>query len=641
MGRSSWKKEELGIIIIYAVCFYAFIIHRSLQLSHDYYGMLRGLSPGWLANRYNDVSDGQWRNFRGNLLILTSVFGVFTLIATIMRSTFQLKANGMSIVWLVISLSYLIYLHGACIIFIILIASLNFLLVKIFAGRKYFALALWTFNLLFLFLNRIHEGYSFSLFGQHWSYLDNFRGNFRWHICFNFGIALFLTSLNVLDIFSSLLISLENIYKLTIMFTEFKTTFGHGYISKVQQLHWRDRNRKSLRSTIPSSASIVHTSHYVYVRSITLRMISFGCDYHWAHTDSRFDLEKHIQRCNICKSGRICYLCLQEKSLQTDKYSFSIYLCYLLYAPLYIAGPIVSFNAFASQLDLPQNTYSSKDVGLYGLRWMFGLLLMEAMSHLFYYNAFALSGMWKNLSAVDVFIIGYGLIAIAIVAFMFLPNTVLNFMWLKFLLIWRYFRFCSLINGIEAPENMPKCINNCYNLESFWKIWHASYNKWLVRKLLSWAWLTCIFFIPEMLLKSGARAFKAETAFGKFIFRELSAVAGAVTITCLMIANLVGFVIGPSGMSWLVSRFSDREGLPILGGMLFTFYLGTKVKCRARILLMRNKQGNRKCWPHILPLCCLWNRVKNRTLETPFACSQVLRINVTTTRIRHLMKKLY
>lgn len=507
-----WKQKELGFIIIYAVCFYAFIIRRSLQLSHDYYGMLRGLSPGWLGDRFNDVSDGQWRNFRGNLLILTSVFGVFTLIAKILRSMYQLKASGMSIVWLVISSIYLMYLHGACIMFIVLIASLNFLLVKVFAGRKYFALALWTFNLLFLFSNRIYEGYSFSIFGQRWSYLDNFRGNFRWHICFNF---------------------------------------------------------------------------------VTLRMISFGCDYHWAHRDSRFDHEKHIQRCDICKSGRVCYLFLQERSLQTEKFTFSIYLCYLLYAPLYIAGPIVSFNAFASQLDLPQNTYSSRDVGFYGLRWIFGLLLMEAMSHLFYYNAFALSGLWKDLSAVDVFIIGYG---------------VLNFMWLKFLLIWRYFRFFSLINGIEAPENMPKCINNCYNLESFWKNWHASFNKWLVRylyiplggsqtkvlnvwviftfvavwhdlewKLLSWAWLTCIFFVPEMLVKSGAKAFKAETTFGKLIFRELIAVAGAVTITCLMIANLVGFVIGPSGMNWLVSRFSDKEGLPILGGMLFTFYLGTKL----------------------------------------------------------------
>lgn len=230
---------------------------------------------------------------------------------------------------------------------------------------------------------------------------------------------------------------------------------------------------------------------------------------------------------------------------------------------------------------------------MYGLRWVLSLFLMEVLTHFFYYNAFAISGMWKQLSPMEVFIIGYG---------------VLNFMWLKFFLIWRYFRFWSLVSGIEIPENMPKCINNCYNLESFWKTWHASFNKWLVRymyiplggsqrkllnvwaiftfvaiwhdlewKLLLWAWLTCIFFIPEMIVKSTANAFQVESASGEFIFREFSAVAGAVTITSLMVANLVGFVIGPSGINWLISGFLQKEGLPTLFGMFVTFYVGTKL----------------------------------------------------------------
>ncbi|GMP39739.1 hypothetical protein CsSME_00010453 [Camellia sinensis var. sinensis] len=296
-----------------------------------------------------------------------------------------------------------------------------------------------------------------------------------------------------------------------------------------------------------------------------------------------------------------CYYRLSvtsERNVQNDNFSFSIYLCYLVYAPLYIAGPILSFNAFASQLDMPQKNYSLRGVAWYGLRWFFSLLLMELMTHLFYYNACAISGLWKQLSPMDVFIIGYG---------------VLNFMWLKFFLIWRYFRFWSLIGGIEPPENMPKCINNCYNLESFWKTWHASFNKWLVRymyiplggsqrkllnvwviftfvaiwhdlewKLLSWAWLTCVFFIPEMLVKSAAKSFQVRSAFGEFIFRELSAVAGAITITLLMVVNLVGYVIGPSGMNWLISRFLRKEGLPTLGGMFVTFYVGTKLMFHIR-----------------------------------------------------------
>ncbi|XP_071937129.1 membrane-bound O-acyltransferase gup1 isoform X2 [Coffea arabica] len=454
MTESNWRRRELAFLIVYAVAFYAFVIRRSLQLSHDYYTKLYGLRPGWIANRLNDASDAQWRNFRGNLQILTVVFGIFTLVANVLRTYCCLRAKGMAYVWLLISLAYLSYLHGACIIFILTIASANFLLVKIFGRTKYFSYLLWTFNLSFLVCNRVYGGYQFSSFGQHWAFLDNFRGTFRWHICFNF---------------------------------------------------------------------------------VVLRMISYGYDYHWMDQNNRFDQE----------------------------------------------------------LDTPQKNYSSKQVVWYGFRWILSLFLMELMTHFFYYNAFAISGVWKQLTPMDNFIIGYG---------------VLNFMWLKFFLLWRYFRFWSLISGIEAPENMPRCLNNCYNLETFWKNWHASYNKWLVRymyiplggaqrkllnvwvvftfvaiwhdlewKLLSWAWLTCLFFIPEILVKSAANTFKVQSVFGEFLLRELNAVAGAVTITCLMVANLVGFVIGPSGINWLISGFLRKEGLPTVGGMLISFYIGTKL----------------------------------------------------------------
>ncbi|KAM7481876.1 hypothetical protein LguiB_006459 [Lonicera macranthoides] len=510
--NSTWRRRELIFNILYAIVFYIIIIRHSLHLSRDHFAKLYRLKPGWIAGRLNDASDAQWTNFRGNLKILTIVFGLFMLLANMLRASYCLKAKGTSIVWLAISLIYLSYLHEACIIFILSIASANFLLVKIFGRTKYFSFVLWTFNLSFLLCNRIYGGYSFSSIGDRWAYLDNFRGTFRWHICFNF---------------------------------------------------------------------------------VVLRMISFGYDYHWEDHTSRINLKKHSQQCNHCSSGKTCYLLLQERRVPDEKFSFTIYLCYLVYAPLYIAGPVISYNAFASQLDTPQKNYSVREVALYGLCWVLSLFLMELMTHFFYYNAFAISGLWKQLSPMDVFIIGYG---------------VLNFMWLKFFLIWRYFRFWSLISGIETPENMPKCINNCYNLERFWKNWHASFNKWLVRymyiplggsrrkllnvwviftfvavwhdlewKLLSWAWLTCIFFIPEMIVKSVSNSFQVESAFGEFIFRELRAVAGAVTITCLMVANLVGFVIGPSGINWLISGFLREEGLRTIIGMLITFYIGTKL----------------------------------------------------------------
>ncbi|KAK9146341.1 hypothetical protein Sjap_006244 [Stephania japonica] len=513
----AWKRVELMLLVLYAFVFYTIVIRRSLQLSYRYSEELYGLRAGWIGDRLSDVSDAQWRNFRGNLPILTIVFVIFSLVAYTLRATFRLNGSGMSIVWSFISFAYLSYLHGACIVFILSIASINFILAKMFSQSKAYLLLLWGYNIFFLLCNRIYEGYSFSSIGESWAFLDNYRGTFRWHICFNF---------------------------------------------------------------------------------VILRMISFGYDYYLVRRDSRFDHKKHLRCCSACSVGKTCYQFLQEKSLQINKYSFMMYLCYLVYAPLYIAGPIVSFNAFASQLDTPQKNYSLRSVAWYGFRWALSFCLMEMITHWFYYNAFVISGLWKYLSPLEVFIIGYG---------------VLNFMWLKFLLIWRYFQFWSLVGGVEAPENMPKCINNCYNLESFWKNWHASFNKWLVRymyiplggskrkllnvwviftfvaiwhdlewKLLSWAWLTCLFFVPELIVKSAVAKFQVNNACIKFILREFGAVSGAITITCLMVVNLVGYVIGPSGINWFITRFLQKDGLPVLGGMFTTFYVGTKLMFHIR-----------------------------------------------------------
>ncbi|OAY70289.1 putative membrane-bound O-acyltransferase C24H6.01c, partial [Ananas comosus] len=380
-----------------------------------------------------------------------------------------------------------------------------------FARSNYYIPVLWIFNITILILNRIYEGYPFSLFGQQLAFLDNYRGTFRWHICFNL---------------------------------------------------------------------------------VVLRMISFGCDYHWSFGQPRFDKKRHVQRCHVCSSGRTCYHALQEIGVHSSKYSFNMYLCHLIYAPLYIAGPIISYNAFAKQLEAPQENYSVRQISAYGLRWVLSFLLMEAMTHFFYYNAFAISchhlRSFSLATGVKLYVVKVS------------PDLAL---------------FSVLIGGIETPENMPRCMNNCYDLESFWKGWHASFNKWLVRymyiplggsqrkllnvwviftfvaiwhdlewKLLSWAWLTCLFFVPELLVKSAADAFQARSAFGAFIHRELGAIAGAVTISCLMVANLVGYVVGPSGVKSLISRMLQKDAYPVLVYIFISFYVGVKLMFHIRDL---------------------------------------------------------
>ncbi|XP_039002203.1 membrane-bound O-acyltransferase GUP1-like [Hibiscus syriacus] len=72
---------------------------------------------------------------------------------------------------------------------------------------------------------------------------------------------------------------------------------------------------------------------------------------------------------------------------------------------------------------------------------------------------------------------------------------------------------------------------NIWVIFTFVAVWHD-----LEWKLLSWAWLTCLFFVPELLVKSAANSFQAKGALEGFIFRELRAAGGAIIITCLMVS---------------------------------------------------------------------------------------------------------
>uniref|UniRef100_A0A0E0KYD5 Uncharacterized protein n=1 Tax=Oryza punctata TaxID=4537 RepID=A0A0E0KYD5_ORYPU len=379
----SWRWLELAALCAYALGFYLVVIRKSLRLSHDYSGRLYGLRAGSLAGHLNDLSDAQWRNFRGNLPVLTIVMGAFLMLANMLRYCYSLKGRGASL---------------------------------LFSRYKHCVGLIWSFNLAVLILNR-------------------------------------------------------------------------------------------------------------------------------------------------------------ERGLIGDKYTLLTYLCYLTYAPLYIAGPIVSYNAFAAQLDAPQKNYSVAQISWYGVRWILSFLLMEAMTHFFHYNAFVVSRLWQQLSPFEIFIISYG---------------VLNFMWLKFFLIWRYFRFWSLVGGVESPENMPRYLYiplggaqrkllSIWVVFTFVAVWHD-----LEWKLISWAWLTCLFFVPEILVKSLSNKFQPRSALGLFIHRELSAIAGAVTISCLMVANLVGYVVGPSGIKFLMSRMLGKDALPVLAFIFISFYVGVKLMFHIR-----------------------------------------------------------
>lgn len=179
-----------------------------------------------------------------------------------------------------------------------------------------------------------------------------------------------------------------------------------------------------------------------------------------------------------------------------------------------MAGPIISFNNFMAQMNNPPKSITRKSIFTYTTRLIGAFLLMETMMHLFYVVAIKDSKSWAGFSSLQIFTLGY---------------FNLNFIWLKLLIIWRFFRLWALFDGVETQENMLICMSNNYSGLEFWRGWHASYNRWLIRylyipfggarrrvlnsfliftfvaiwhdielKLLAWGWLIVLFILPEM-----------------------------------------------------------------------------------------------------------------------------------------------
>lgn len=116
--------------------------------------------------------------------------------------------------------------------------------------------------------------------------------------------------------------------------------------------------------------------------------------------------------------------------------------------------------------------------------------------------------------------------------------VLLKMMWLKFLIIWRFFRLWALADGVNPPENMLRCMSNNCSLSDFWKGWHSSFNLWIVRSsdsdsspLTSLSSDTCMCHWAERQIKFGmcGRSFHL-LRFGTILSRN--SLLGVVSILC-------------------------------------------------------------------------------------------------------------
>ncbi|KAI0926450.1 hypothetical protein AcV5_008909 [Taiwanofungus camphoratus] len=237
-----------------------------------------------------------------------------------------------------------------------------------------------------------------------------------------------------------------------------------------------------------------------------LRLVSFNMDYYWA-CNKNHSLDAGTK---LTEKQRV------QLPHRADIYSFKNYIAYALYPPLYIAGPIMTFNDFMWQHYRPTPIALRSTLG-YMFRFVLCFLTLEFVLHFMYVVAIKDTKAWAGDTAAELSMVGFWNLIVV---------------WLKLLVPWRFFRLWALLDGIDPPENMVRCMANNYSTLGFWRSWHRSYNLWIVRyiyiplggtknvavtsilvfsfvalwhdlsfRLLAWGWLASLFILPELLAR--------------------------------------------------------------------------------------------------------------------------------------------
>lgn len=503
--RTVLHKGEL-LVCFFLVCYFLYILTtegvRFCQELVRYKIPVPGLQQGWLGP-YVDVSDHQWREFRASMPLLSAVMaGLVVSSRAVQAVAPQQRAN----FYVLFALIFLGVLHGACLLYVLVLACIGYYLAKVTVELPHGLLLVWTWHCTTFLAIRVYEGMPFATFGSTLAALDQHRGMLRWHIHYNL---------------------------------------------------------------------------------LLLRMISFACDYRWQHHKQPGRL-KQLDSDTSPTSDQD--LRTRTELWQNPKsYSLLNYLAYTLYPPLYIAGPTSTFNAFVSQLEAPSSALTGIAIARYLARAAGCWFCMEVITHNLWFMAVARNKLWVPLVAAK----GH---ALSPPEMCLVPWWIMIIFWLKFTVIWRFFRFWALADGMDVPENMLRCICNNYDILGFWKNWHASYNQWLVRymyipmggakwrlmnvwviftfvamwhdleiKLLGWAWLMALFIAPEVLVKwIGSQPWCIPDKQGR-AFRYAAGAAAAVNILFLIAANMVGFVLGLDGIKpFLQQVLGKPQFLPIV-----------------------------------------------------------------------------
>nr|CAJ2470806.1 unnamed protein product [Leishmania braziliensis] len=221
-------------------------------------------------------------------------------------------------------------------------------------------------------------------------------------------------------------------------------------------------------------------------RMSTLRLISFNYDLweatHAAARARERATAKHDATCIECAQLREqnaalaaalpaeasrCYKYRTEYPRDPADYNFVNYAAYTLFPPLYLGGPMSSFNAFVSYMRVPSTSMPLRKMVTYAFAIFRIYATTVLLLHFVHLPALA-----KH--------------SYLITEMSFQEQThyfyyTLAYLWLKFNFIWKSSRLFAMLSGIEVPEDMRRCFNASYTVREFWRDWHASFNLWVVR----------------------------------------------------------------------------------------------------------------------------------------------------------------
>ena len=491
-----------------------------------------------------DMHDWQWRAFYENTPLLLLVMGVIVGISRYIRSQCKvnnrahvpseriadgvepstyMKGSGATPLALFHAIAGLIFvccLHGPRVIFMFAFVFTNYFVIapacKHLSPRTWMAV-LWGFHVTLLFVNESYDGYRFeSLLGSSFAWLDKLPQLTRWNVVFNMS---------------------------------------------------------------------------------TLRMIAYCIDYeealHRGSGEMKARLEdKHKTGCTDCVGRRsACYKLRTDTPRPLPEYTLVHYLAYLFYVPLYVAGPMSSFNAFVSHIYTPQRWFGLKDGVRYFCRIAGYVFMLFGMLH---FEHLLIMRQIPNISEIA------STHGMDMRPAMFLQT--LAFLWLKFSIIWKAFRLISLADGFDVPEDMQRCFAAATTVANFWRDWHSSFNIWIIRymyiplggnklkalaivpifgfiaiwhdiqlQLLSWAFLICLVFVPETIIISYFSSRRFEWLRDKPYYCLLRNFGSAITISALILSNMVGYGTGQASTEDAKGMVADIsfDAVSLLAVILF------------------------------------------------------------------------